>query len=255
MASVNFLKLKGGSDVSRILRHCDQRERLQRDHKNIHIDKSLTDQNGQMKSRGGYKKTFSYYTNRINELDATTNTNKRKDRVTAFALEVPAPEGMPIQDFANIVGHRIAQMYGMNNIVNLYVHQDEQHQYFDHGEIKTSRNHVHGIVIPEINGKLDGKHFSSRARMKQLNRLIDADCREKGYIFLTGVKPRHRSVEELKRASDQELLDYEHLQGKYERLRAFCDDLTMPDGKSVTQAFDKSERQMQKNNLAQDLYK
>lgn len=244
MASVNFMKLKGGSDVARILRHCDAEMRLKQQHSNVHIDKSKTHLNGQMIARGDYDQSLGYYMQRIQDLDATTNTNKRRDRVTCFALEVPAPEGMPVSDFAQIVGNRISQMYGRRNIVNLYVHQNEQHQYMDHGQIRTSRHHIHAIVIPEIDGKLDGKHFSSKSRMQRLNQLIDTDCREKGFIFLTGGKPRHRSVEELKRASDRELYDYEQLKGKYERLRAFCDDLTMPDGKSsVTQAFDELECQ------------
>lgn len=251
MASVNFFKLKGGGDVARILRHCDKQERLQRDHQNIHIDKSLTDQNGQMRSRGDYYQTFNYYRDRIQKLDDTTNTNRRRDRVTAFALESAAPEGMPIQDFANIVGNRISQMYGKQNIVNLYIHQDEQHQYMDQGQIRTSRHHVHAVVIPEIGGKLDGKHFSSKASMQRLNQLIDADCRERGYTFLTGVKPRHKSVEELKRASDKELYDYEQLKGKYERLRAFCDQIQMQNGLTVAQTFDNHE-QSQRGQLDMD---
>lgn len=241
MASVNFLKLKGGGDVSRIIRHCDKSMRLKQQHSNVHIDKSKTDHNGQMRSRGDYKASFDYYEKRIQELDSTTNTNKRKDRVTAFALEVPTPENMPVQSFATIVGNRIAQMYGKRNIVNLYVHQDEQHQYFDNGQIKTSRHHVHAIVVPEIDGKLDGKHFSSKARMQRLNRLIDADCRDLGYIFLTGSKPRHKTVEELKRDSQNELMDYEVLQGKYDRLRAFCESIELENGRTATEEFDRRE--------------
>ena len=243
MASVNYLKLKGGADVARIIRHCDklERQKSEREHANIHIDKSKSEFNGQMGQRGDYKKTMAYYHQRIADLDATTNTNHRKDRVTAFSLEVPVPENMPINEFANIVGKRVTEMYGKQNIVNLYVHQDEQHEYIDHGEKKLSRNHVHAVVIPEIHGKLNGKQFSSKSNMKRLNALIDKDCQQRGFIFMTGAEPRKKSVEELKRASEKELQDIKQLQGKYERLRAFTSRYKTKSGQTITELFDQSE--------------
>lgn len=243
MASVNYLKLKGGADVARIIRHCDklERQKSEREHANVHIDKSKSISNGQMTQRGDYKKTMAYYHQRIADLDTTTNTNHRKDRVTAFSLEVPAPENMPINEFANIVGTRVSEMYGKQNIINLYVHQDEQHEYIDHGEKKLSRNHIHAVVIPEIHGKLNGKQFSSKSNMKRLNALIDKDCRQRGFIFMTGAEPRKKSVEELKRASEKEIQDIEQLQGKYERLRAFASRYKTKSGQTITELFDQSE--------------
>ena len=245
MASVNFMKLKGDADVARVLRHCDQRERLKREHKNEHINKELTGQNAQMKIRGGYAQSYGYYKDRIKHLDASTNKNHRKDRVTGFALEAACPEGMDLQLFADIVGRNISALYGYRNIINFYVHQDERHAYLDHGEWKMSLNHVHAILIPEIDGQLRGKEFSSKKMMLQLNQLIDQDCRARGYAFLTGAGGRHKSVEELKLESNAELTAYQQLKAKYERLRDFCDDLPMPDNEklSVLQAFDKAECQ------------
>lgn len=240
MASVNFMKLKGDADVARVLRHCDQRERLKHEHKNEHINKELTGQNGQMKNRGGYAQSYGYYKDRIKHLDATTNKNHRKDRVTAFALEASCPEGMNLQEFADIVGRNISRMYGFRNVVNFYVHQDEKHEYLDDGKWVMSRHHVHAIVIPEIDGQLRGKEFSSKERMQLLNKAIDRDCRARGYIFLTGAGGRHKSVEDLKLKSNAELIAYEQLKGKYERLRDFCGQYEI-DGQSLLDKFDKQE--------------
>lgn len=241
MASVNYMKLHGRADVARIARHCDVRERQQHEHSNIHIDKTKTDKNGQMKSRGFYSDTMAYYDNRIADLDATTNTNKRRDRVTAFALEIPKPEQIPMKQFSLICMNRIREMYGRNNIVNFYIHNDEQHDYMDHGEIRTSLDHVHAIVIPEIDGRLNGKKFSSKSNMKKLNQMIDADCRSCGFTFMTGAEPRKRTVEELKRASEKEIQELYDVKGKYERLRKFAGRYKTKTGQSITEEFDKTE--------------
>ena len=227
MASVNYMKLKSQTEVARLIRHCDKTTRAQDTHSNPHIDKEMTQHNGQMRSRGGCEDALQYYTNRIAQLDNTTNRNHRKDRVTAFSLEVPAPEGMSITTFSGIVLGCIGTMYGKDNIIQAYAHRDEVHQYIDHGQIRTSREHLHVLVIPEINGQLNGKAFSSRTRMRQLNKSIDQACRNKGYIFLTGTTPRRQTVEELKRASQAEIDRLKAVEGRYERLRSLCDDRTL----------------------------
>lgn len=258
VASVNYLKLHGRADVARIVRHCDIRERKKHEHSNIHINKEYSELNGQMKGRGWYEDSMRYYDQRIADLDATTNTNKRKDRVTAFSLEIPFPEKneygneIPTNDFVNIVGRRVSGLYGKDNVVNLYIHKDEKHEYLDHGEVKMSRDHIHCIVIPEIDGKLNGKAFSSKSNMKRLNKLIDADCKERGFIFLTGAEPRKKSVEELKRASEKELRDIEELRGKYQRLREFAGNYKTKSGQSITELFDKSERSEVKKTKIQE---
>ncbi len=84
-------------------------------------------------------------------------------------------------------------------------HFDEIHNYVDHGELKESRGHLHFYVIPEINGKLNGKQFSSKKRMIELNKKIDELARTKYHKkFLTHEKPRKRTVEELKAITNDE---------------------------------------------------
>lgn len=203
MASVNFLKCKAGSgnEAGALMRHCDRDERLRHDHANVHIDKMVTPFNLQMDS---YRQSMEHLKSRLRTLDSTTNRNKRRDRVECFVLESVVPEGMTELRFCETMLQEIAQQYGSENVVAWYLHWDEVHEYMDHGEIKVSRPHVHVFVVPEREGQLNGKWFSSRANMRRLNRAIDARCKALGVSYMTGEHPRQRSVEELKLLSYDE---------------------------------------------------
>lgn len=202
MASVNFSKCKAGTgDAGALMRHCDKEERLQHEHSNEHIDKTLTSTNEQTHS---YRNAMERFRDRLNELDNTTNTNKRKDRVECFALESAVPDRMNPVEFANIMIREVSKQYGKENLVSVYLHKDEVHEYMDRGELKVSKVHVHMFVVPEHDGRLNGKWFSSRANMQKLNKAIDAQCKERGFVYMTGEHPRKRSVEELKLNSYQE---------------------------------------------------
>lgn len=204
MASVDYKKCKAGTGAAgALLRHCDAQERLQHDHSNEHIDKSLTPGNRQ--GARSYRQTMAALRDRLAELDAVPGANRRKDRVECFMLEVPIPAGHDPQRFAEMAVREISDLYGERNVLNWYLHTDEIHQYMDHGEIKTSLAHIHVPVVPEVDGRLNGKAFSARARMIELNKRIDERAREMGGpAFLTGEHPRQRSVEELKQASYRE---------------------------------------------------
>jgi len=205
MASVDFRKCKAGSgDAGALLRHCDTRERLKHGHSNEHIDKALTPLNRQ--GARSYEQTMAALRDRLAELDARPGANVRKDRVECFILEAPIPAGVRnVEAFADMVVQEISKFSGPQNVLNWYLHRDERHDYVDHGEIKTSLDHVHVAVVPEVDGRLNGKTFSSRERMIDLNKRIDERAREMGGpAFLAGTHPRKRSVEELKIASYKE---------------------------------------------------
>ena len=208
MASVNFMKCKSAGEANAMLRHCDKNERLKHEHSNKEIDKSKTDQNISY-TKLDYSGVCKKYDDRIKQLDETTNTNKRKDRVSMFGLSIPAPEGMSAEeskDFFFETVKLLRQKYGADNIIGAYTHYDEIHQYIDGGEVKVSRPHLHAYVVPEIDGKLNGKRFSSKASMQALNREIDKLAKEKYQVaFLTGKPARHKSVEQLKELSEKEL--------------------------------------------------
>lgn len=210
MASVNFEKLKSPQEVKSVLRHCDTRERMKHEHNNEHINKDLTKYNMQLKRN--YRNTCKLYDERIEMLDNTTNKNKRKDRVTCFGLEIPIPASVSDSDtghFANNVYKILRERYGDENILQLYVHVDEKHNYVDAEtkEIKTSLNHIHAYVIPERCGQLVGKQFSSRANMISLNNAIHEMClHDFGCAFMDGSKRKSRKeVEELKNNSIEAL--------------------------------------------------
>lgn len=207
MASVNFMKCKSAGEVKAMLRHCDKEERLKHEHSNKEIDKTKTVENISY-SRLGYTDICKKYDARIKFLDETTNTNKRSDRVSCFGLTIPACEGMSREESARFFFDAIKLMssrFGKSNMISAYAHYDEIHAYIDHGEVKSSRGHLHVYVVPEIDGKLNGKQFSSKASMKSLNKAIDKLARDKYNVpFLTGVEARKRSVEELKSISNAE---------------------------------------------------
>ena len=226
MASVNFQKCKGGSSTKAIIRHCDKEERKIASHSNESIDKTRTDDNWtytfsktkedgtKIKKQLNYQETCTRYDRRIKAIDEGGNKNKRKDRVTCFALCVPVPEGIKPEDidkFYGGVNHILNEKYGRKNLVNVYIHFDEVHDYKDAetGQERTSRVHGHYFYIPERNGQLDGKWFSSRANMVEVNKKIDDYCRHNfGIRFMDGSKKKSRkTVEELKNESAQREYD------------------------------------------------
>lgn len=210
MASVNFLKLHGKSEVSAMIRHCDVNERAVRTHANKDIDISRTCEN--LQSRG-YEDALSRYESRLQELDSQKGANRRKDRVTCFGLEIPAPKDLKdeyIEHWYTTVTDLLKRACGGRNVISTYLHKDEIHDYYDRGEIKKSRSHIHAFIVPEVKGKLRGKDFSSRESMITLNRKIHDVTREiYGCDFMTGEDPRKRTVEDLKRISEKSIQEKE----------------------------------------------
>lgn len=208
MASVNFEKLKTAQEVKAMLRHCDKEERMTTNHSNLDIDKNVTSLNEQFDDMG-YKDSCCLYDERIAYLDSLEGANKRSDRVTCFGLEVPAPADMNVADehaWFEKVYDIIAEQYGDDNIIGLYTHYDEKHTYIDAetGEERTSRDHMHVYVVPEIDGKLNGKKFSSKRNMTKLNNSIQKMTQaDYGLDFMDGSKRKSKeSVETLKRKSE-----------------------------------------------------
>lgn len=206
MASVNFEKLKTPQQVKAMLRHCDGEERMEANHSNIDIDKSKT--SGNMQGDLDYTAACQKYSERIAFLDAKPGANKRKDRVTCFGLNVPAPKDLKPEDekaFFLAAIKIIINQYGENNIIQYYMHQDEKHAYIhaETGERCMSRSHLQCYVVPEHNGKLNGKWFSSRANMVKLNNSIHRMAQEQfGVMFMDGSKRKSRkTVEQLKNES------------------------------------------------------
>ena len=155
-----------------------------------------------------YAAACQRYDERIAFLDSKPGANRRKDRVTCFGLNVPAPKDLKPEDekaFFLAVIEIIINQYGEDNIVQYYMHQDEKHEYIhaETGERCMSRSHLQCYVVPEHNEKLNGKWFSSRANMVKLNNAIHRMAQEQfGVMFMDGSKRKSRkTVEQLKNES------------------------------------------------------
>ena len=254
MSSVNFEKIKqNGKPVSSYIRHNDTQERLKHNHKNEDINKELTENN--IDWRGiNYDEAINRYNNRINELDKVEGQNKRKDRVTAFSLCLTIPEKVKDKEaFFKDVMDIFIRNYGEQNIIQANLHVDEKHDYIDNGEIKTSLDHIHCLVIPEINGKLCGKKFSSKSAMSGLNKEIDKMCKEKHKCdFMTHETPQHMTVEELKAKGEAEKKALQQLADKdivETKRKGFSDVvLTKKEYEKLTLQAAKYEQINEKNN-------
>lgn len=217
MASANWLKMSGGTDVKSKFRHCDKDERLTVKHANEEIDTNLTHKNLSFGIfQGTYKEACDAYDERIKYIDKHAGLKKkpRKDRVTCVSWSIPQPEGMS-DDMAS---KWFTDVYDLLNteysdVLGASVHFDEVHEYVDAstGETVESRPHMHVYVLPVVEKdgfrRLVGKDFSKRENMVKLNNSIQKLTEDKypGYTFMTGVKHpgEYQPVEDLKRRSKE----------------------------------------------------
>lgn len=215
MASANWLKMSGGTDVKSKFRHCDKDERLKVKHANEEIDTNLTHKNLSFGIfQQDYKSACHAYDERIEYIDKHAGLKKkpRKDRVTCISWSIPQPEGMS-EDMAS---RWFTDVYDLltreySEVLGASVHFDEVHEYVDAstGETVKSRPHMHAFVLPVVEKdgfrRLIGKDFSKRDKMIQLNNSIQKLTEDKypGYTFMTGVKHpgKYQSVEDSKRQS------------------------------------------------------
>lgn len=212
MASVNFMKIKDLGHLRGCLRHG---ARTSDKHRNEHIDPERKNWNEQLY---GYGEAVRRFRSRLEYLDAQPKANKREGRVLAFGLELPIPKALQAApwyvryDWLSDAYEVIEGRCGAENIIDAYVHGDEIHDYRDArtGRLEVSREHLHVYSMAVVDGKLNGKKFSSEAAMKAMNKAIDDMTREKyaeyGARFLEGSQPEGgvswgKSVEWLKAES------------------------------------------------------
>lgn len=193
MASVDYMKVKTRAHLYNLIDHCSTETRLVGRHRNKHIDLTQTEaKNDQTCDAETARERFRQ---RIDELDNTTNRNKRKDRVEAFGLEIKPPPGIPperhelwLEDVYELLEERI----GAANVIAGYIHADEIHEYRDArtGRKRMSLPELHMYVIPEVKGQLNGRKFSSPSAMRQTNKAIEKMTLQRyGVPFLTGEEP------------------------------------------------------------------
>lgn len=215
MASMDWQKLKTSSQVKAIIRHDDKDKRLEGNHKNEDINKDQTHLNTQTVN---YEDACRRYTERIYDLDQRPGANTRKDRVTACMLCTSVPEGLPedkedewIRKTTDIITH----MVGKDNMIGTWTHRDEKHEYIDRmtKEQVMSRTHVHIMIVPEANGKLDAKHVCSRSNFIKLNKEIDEMTRSDYDLdYMNGKGSTKLNINTLKQLSNEAQREKEHQQ-------------------------------------------
>lgn len=230
MSSCKFSggKCKGGSEVSAYLRHNDGteenrarvKEAKERKGEYCNIDTarsklnySIDVETMQAVDSVPYEQMWSRYKAREQEVEnLPTNTNKRKDRVTAIFVEIPFPMSLTGdgnrekgQRWAEKVAEIFAKKYGKENLLSVSVHADEVHDYIDVREnvFRESRYHIHLGIIAEHDGSWNGKWISKQSNITGMNRLVEQMTQQEfGVSFMTGEKYKSRkSIQDLKAES------------------------------------------------------
>lgn len=210
MSSVNWAKFQKGQSKA-ILMHCDGDERVCRSHSNVHIDTSKTNQNialGLCEQREVLYKTFDDIVNKCNEKQVTESGKKvRKDQIQLIGLSITVPKDLAkekYEDWFRDTYEVLCKTYG-KRVLGADCHFDEVHEYTDvrSGEKVESRPHMHAFVVPEVDGKLNGKAFVTRKAMTSINNTLQKMTQENyGCDFMDGTKKKSLgSVEEMKSKS------------------------------------------------------
>lgn len=214
MASVDFQKLKSSQDVKSKIMHCDEKERLKHEHSNSDISKEHTQEN--IQTALSYEEVCKLYDDTIADLDRQPKANKRKDRVTAFGLNIPISNDLSRRQQEKArqrILDIVREQYPESVILGDYLHNDEQHWYTDAetGEKRLSMAHEHIYIVPVKDGKLNGKWFSSAENMTKLNnKLHDMFEKEFNVQFMDGTKTKSRkSMGQLKIASEKKEIEIE----------------------------------------------
>lgn len=177
-------------------------------HTNLHIDKSLTEYN--FTYRGlDYKQCCDAYDKRMAEIDQGRPGSGKNARTIMQSVILYPPAALAgnrdkLRDWFEKAGKLAEDRFGAD-LIDIAVHFDEVHTYTDPEtkEERTSREHAHMWLVPEVAGKLNGKKFSSREVITGFNDELQAmSIKEFGCPMMDGSKAKGgRKVEDMKAAS------------------------------------------------------
>lgn len=203
-------KVKSATEAKALFFHDCKDTREKHGHSNDDIDVTKTPLNFSLRGLS-YEQLCRSYDSAMQKLEGSYRKSKGKNATTLMqSLIIYAPRSMTdeatIRDWYQSVGRILLDLWG-DNVLEMNVHFDEQHPYYDpvKGEEVMSRVHGHVNVIPVVDGKLNCKQFSSRANMVMLNNLLeDMSVREYGVHYVTGEGSKHRkkSMTQLKAESE-----------------------------------------------------
>lgn len=199
-------KCKSVAQAKAFFRHNDKDRREEANHANQHIDKGKTKDN--FTYRGlDYDGLCRAFDDKMASVDQGKPGSGKNARVVLQSVILYPPPGLPREqekDWFMDAGRIMEAQFG-DNLLEIQFDMDEEHEYRDAetGEKRMSRNHGHARLFPEVNGRLNGKAFSSRAAMTTLNHALDVMSVQKyGVPMMDGTKKKGGvSVEALKAAS------------------------------------------------------
>lgn len=217
MASVNWQKMTKQKICSFGMKaHMETDERKKREHANMDIDKTKSNENYSLGS-SSWNEAVKSLNERNEAVDEVLPPKRvRKDRVYGISLEYTCPrvlteQGRSDEFFAK--AHEFMEEYfGKENIHGTFVHKDEVHPYVTIGGlIMMSCEHAHVLVSPYVEGKgINGSLFETRAKLRDFNDKFHAMVlREFGIEYNTHETPGHKTVEELKKMETIERLERE----------------------------------------------
>lgn len=204
--------------------HLGQKDRVERQHSNPDIDTTKSHLNYCIGCKD-YEDAYQSMRKRVKEVDTKSPPKRLKNanqRIVAMSLIAYCPQAIVDQgredEFFQEL-HGVYQDFLGDDLHGQIVHKDEIHQYVDPQthETKTSLPHSHTLASAYVEWTekdkktgevikrqgINGKNFSSTARINQLNAAVDKMCREKfGVPYVTGAeKKKGKSVEQLKAES------------------------------------------------------
>nr|CRY96724.1 hypothetical protein [uncultured prokaryote] len=208
-AQWNGGKAKSTAQAKAWMRHNSKDERIAANHSNTDIDKSRTPLNWSYRGLS-YKARCAAYDKRLSEIDMGKPGTGKNARTVLQSVCVYSPAALRgdlprLRDWFQRVGELAEAQFGAANVIDMAVDVDEVHDYADEdtGEQRTAAEHGHLWLVPEKDGKLNGKEFSCRAAIVAFNdRLQYMTEREFGCVWNDGTKKKRRgTVEQLKRNS------------------------------------------------------
>ena len=212
-AQWNDGKAKTTQQVKAWFRHNSKEERIEANHSNTDIDKSRTPLNFSFRELD-YKGRCEAYDKRISEIDVGKPGSGKNARTILQSVTVYAPEALrgdlsKLKDWFHRVGELAEAQFKPENVIDMAVDVDEVHEYPDGetGVWRTAAEHGHLWLVPEVDGRLNGKQFSRRAAIITFNDAIhEMTEKEFGCAFNDGTKQKRRgSVEQLKVKSVKQL--------------------------------------------------
>lgn len=205
-AGWNGGKAKSTQQAKAWMRHNSKDERIAANHSNTDIDKSRTPLNWSYRGLS-YKARCAAYDKRMGEIDQGKPGSGKNARTVLQAVCVYSPAALrgdldKLRDWFQRVGELAEAQFKPENVIDMAVDVDEVHEYPDGetGVWRTAAEHGHLWLVPEVDGRLNGKQFSSRAAINKFNDSLQYMTeREFGCAFNDGTKTKGGvSVETLK---------------------------------------------------------